>query len=39
MHGAPMRFNSPEARVDGMVIAGPALHTQIMDRLKRLPRM
>ena len=39
MHGAPMRFNSPEARVDGMVIAGPALHAQIMDRLKRLPRM
>ena len=39
MHGAPMRFNSPEARVDGMVIAGPALHAQIMDRLKRLTRM
>lgn len=37
MHGAPMRFNSPRAQVDGLVIAGPDLHGEIMDRLVRLP--
>lgn len=39
MHGAAMRFNSPQARVDGLVIAGPALHRQFIDRLAPLPRM
>ena len=39
MHGAPMRFNSPQARVDGLVIAGPVLHGQLIDQLAALPRM
>ena len=25
-HGQPMRFNSPRAMIDGMVVAGPRLH-------------
>ncbi|MFV0292073.1 MAG: 3'(2'),5'-bisphosphate nucleotidase CysQ [Paracoccus sp. (in: a-proteobacteria)] len=37
MHGAPMRFNSPAARVDGLVIAGSSLHGEIMGRLTHLP--
>lgn len=38
MHGAEMRFNNPVPRVDGLIIAGEALHPQIMERLNRLPR-
>lgn len=33
MTGAPMRFNNPAPRLDGLVIAGPVLHAQIMARL------
>lgn len=32
-HGQPMRFNSPRAMVDGMIIAGPRLHREVRDRL------
>ncbi len=39
MHGGPMRFNSPGARVDGMVVSGPGLHRQITGRLAKLPRI
>ena len=39
MHDAAMRFNSPRSRVDGMVIAGPELHRQLIDRLAPLPRI
>ena len=28
-HGQPMRFNSPRAMVDGMVVAGPRLHGEM----------
>jgi len=28
-HGQPMRFNSPRAMIDGMVVAGPRLHRDI----------
>lgn len=28
-HGRAMQFNSPEARVDGIVIAAPALHAEL----------
>ncbi|WBU56338.1 3'(2'),5'-bisphosphate nucleotidase CysQ [Paracoccus sediminicola] len=38
MRGKRMRFNNPEARLDGLVIAGPALHAEIMDRLATGPR-
>ena len=31
----PMRFNNPEPRLDGLVIAGPDLHAEIMARLVR----
>lgn len=33
MTGRPMRFNNPAPRVDGLVIAGPTLHAEIMARL------
>lgn len=39
MYGAAMRFNSPQARVEGLVIAGPELHRQFIDRLAPLHRM
>lgn len=39
MHGAPMRFNSPGARADGLIVAGPRLHGQILDQLADLPHM
>ena len=29
-HGRPMRFNSPRATVDGMIVAGPALHGDML---------
>ncbi|MDB6178141.1 3'(2'),5'-bisphosphate nucleotidase CysQ [Paracoccus sp. Z330] len=32
--GKPMRFNSPRAMVDGLVVAGPRLHGQIIARLR-----
>ncbi|SNT74966.1 inositol monophosphatase family protein [Paracoccus seriniphilus] len=32
--GKPMRFNSPRATVDGLIVAGPRLHGQIMARLQ-----
>lgn len=35
--GAPMRFNNPGARVDGLLVAGPDLHQQIVTRLAPLP--
>jgi myo-inositol-1(or 4)-monophosphatase len=28
-HGYPMRFNSPRATVDGMIVAGPRLHGEM----------
>ena len=28
-HGHPMRFNSPRATVDGMIVAGPRLHGEM----------
>ncbi|WP_374299076.1 inositol monophosphatase [Paracoccus sp. (in: a-proteobacteria)] len=28
-HGHPMRFNSPRAMVDGMIVAGPRLHQEM----------
>jgi len=31
--GARMRFNSPEARTDGLIVAGPALHAALLERL------
>ncbi|WBU63867.1 3'(2'),5'-bisphosphate nucleotidase CysQ [Paracoccus aerodenitrificans] len=37
MHGKPMRFNGQDARIDGVVIAGPALHGQIMENLAQMP--
>ncbi|MDO5620895.1 MAG: 3'(2'),5'-bisphosphate nucleotidase CysQ [Paracoccus sp. (in: a-proteobacteria)] len=36
MRGQRMRFNNAAARVDGLVIAGPHLHGQIMARLALL---
>lgn len=33
MTGRPMRFNNPAPRLDGLVIAGPTLHAEFMDRL------
>ena len=33
MHGKPMRFNSADARVGGLIVAGPRLHRQIVDAL------
>ncbi|AGT11303.1 inositol monophosphatase family protein [Paracoccus aminophilus] len=33
-HGAAMRFNSPKAQVDGLVVAAPRLHAEIMARLE-----
>lgn len=32
-HDRPMSFNSPKAMVDGLVVAAPGLHTQIVARL------
>ena len=32
-HGVPMRFNSPGAQTDGLIVAGPAIHNGLMDRL------
>jgi myo-inositol-1(or 4)-monophosphatase len=32
-HGAPLRFNNPTPKVDGVVAAGPALHRQISAAL------
>lgn len=29
-HGQPMRFNSPRAMVDGMIVAGPRLHGELL---------
>ena len=31
--GHPMRFNSPRAMVDGMIVAGPRLHGEILTRM------
>ncbi len=31
--GAPMRFNNPTPRLNGIVAAGPGLHTQLLERL------
>lgn len=33
-HGERMRFNGPRAMVDGLIVAGPRLHGQILARLK-----
>ncbi|SET06499.1 inositol monophosphatase family protein [Oceanicella actignis] len=33
--GAPTRYNGPRARLPGMIAAAPALHPQIMARLRR----
>lgn len=32
-NGGPMRFNSPRAMVDGLIVAGPQLHSDILDAL------
>lgn len=32
-HGQPMRFNSPRALIDGMIVAGPRLHGEIRAAL------
>ncbi|WP_295042363.1 3'(2'),5'-bisphosphate nucleotidase CysQ [uncultured Paracoccus sp.] len=32
-HGQPMRFNSPRAMVDGMIVAGPGLHGELQAGL------
>ncbi|SNR33173.1 3'(2'),5'-bisphosphate nucleotidase CysQ [Paracoccus sediminis] len=32
-HGHPMRFNSPRAMVDGMIVAGSRLHGDILARM------
>ncbi|MDO5647030.1 3'(2'),5'-bisphosphate nucleotidase CysQ [Paracoccus sp. (in: a-proteobacteria)] len=32
-HGERMRFNSPQAMIDGLVIAGPRLHGELMEQL------
>ena len=32
-HGAPMQFNNPHPRIDGLVIAAPGLHHDITSRL------
>ena len=29
-HGQPMRFNSPRAMVDGMIVAGPRMHGEML---------
>lgn len=31
--GGPMRFNGPRAVVDGLIVAGPSLHAQLLDAL------
>ncbi|TKW66798.1 MAG: 3'(2'),5'-bisphosphate nucleotidase CysQ [Paracoccus denitrificans] len=33
MKGRPLRFNNPAPRLDGLVIAGPDLHAEIMAQL------
>lgn len=38
MHGETMRFNNRSARVDGLIIAGPQLHDQVMARMNPIPR-
>jgi myo-inositol-1(or 4)-monophosphatase len=32
-HGRPMRFNSPRAMVDGLIVAGPRLHRDLLAAL------
>ena len=32
-HGAPLRFNQPDPRFDGMIAAPPRLHAEIVERL------
>ncbi len=32
--GAPLRFNNPDPRVNGVLAAGPALHAALIDRLQ-----
>lgn len=32
-HGGPMRFNNPRAMIDGMVVAGPSIHSQLIGTL------
>lgn len=34
-HGRPMRFNSPRATIDGMIVANPALHGQMLSAMER----
>ncbi len=34
-HGDRMRFNGPRAMVDGLIVAGPRLHGQILSGLRR----
>lgn len=34
-HGRAMRFNSPRATVDGMIVAGPRLHAAMLDAMER----
>ena len=31
--GWPMQFNSPRAQVDGLIVAGPTLHRQLLEAL------
>ena len=33
--GARMRFNGPRAMVDGLIVAGPRLHDQMLTALRR----
>lgn len=32
--GAPLRYNNPHPQVAGLVVAGPALHRSLLERLK-----
>lgn len=33
-HGVPIRFNAPDPRHDGIIAANPALHSDILSRLR-----
>lgn len=35
--GAPMRFNSPRAQVEGLIVAGPRLHAELLAALALAP--
>lgn len=37
-HGAPMRFNNPRPQLDGLIVAGPRLHTELLGALAPMPQ-